>query len=671
MSQAPAGPANRLARESSPYLLQHAHNPVDWYPWGPEALERSQKENKPIFLSIGYSACHWCHVMAHESFEDPVTAAVMNRDFVNIKVDREERPDLDEIYMQAVIMMSGAGGWPMSVWLTPDLKPFYGGTYFPPDGRYGRPAFRAVLEGLAKAFREKPGEVAQSSNQLAEMIRQQTGLAAAPLDVLTREPIPATAAALKRTFDPEFGGFGGAPKFPPSMDLILLLREHRHTGDPALLAMVETTLDRMARGGMYDQLGGGFHRYATDEKWLIPHFEKMLYDNALLARAYAFAWQATGKVAYARVTRETLDYVLREMASPEGGCFSAQDADSDGKEGVFFAWNPAEIRALLGEEDGQAFCQAYDVTESGNFEHGRSALWLPKPLTYAQEARMAPLRARLLDGRETRVKPGRDEKILADWNGLMIRSLAEAGYALDEPRYLDAARKAADFCLTRMMKDGRLLHAYGRGEARLPAYLDDHAFLAAGCLALFEATGEGRWLAEAKGLAELMAAHFLDKADGGFFFTADDHEALIARTKHPGDNALPSGNSVAAMALLRLSVLTGEARWRGMAEGTLKAFSGLYSQHPRGFAEMLCALDFATAEPQEIVVTGTKASRRPLLAGLRTRFLPDAVIVPFNPDAGTAEGMVKAVPLLEGKGLVGGLPAAYICSGGVCRKPVT
>jgi uncharacterized protein YyaL (SSP411 family) len=359
------------------------------------------------------------------------------------------------------------------------------------------------------------------------------------------------------------------------------------------------------------------------------------------------------------------------MTSPEGGFYSAQDADSEGEEGKFFAWTPAGIRALLGEEDGKAFCQAYDVTASGNFEHGKSALWLPQPLSLELEARLAPLRARLLAERETRVKPGLDDKILADWNGLMIRSLAEVGTILDEPGYLDAARKAADFCLGRMMKDGRLLHTYGRGEAKLPAYLDDHAFLAAGCLALFEATGEGRWLMEARGLAELMAGHFWDQLAGGFFFTADDHEVLIARTKHPGDNALPSGNSVAAMALLRLSVLTGEPRWREMAEGTLKAFSGRYAQQPRGFAEMLCALDSAMADSMEIVVTGTQSTRQPLMAEIRKRFLPDAVILPFDPEAGTAAGMAKAVPLLAGKHVIGGRSAAYVCSGGACQRPVT
>lgn len=663
---------NALARETSPYLLQHAENPVEWHPWGPEALEKARREDKPIFLSIGYSACHWCHVMAHESFEDPATAEVMNRHFVNIKVDREERPDLDAIYMKAVMMVSGSGGWPMSVWLTPDLKPFFGGTYFPPEPRYGRPSFRMALEGVARTWRERRGEVEGSAAQLAEAIREEAA-AAVPAGALSREPVSRACQGLKPHFDAEFGGFGQEPKFPPSMDLNLLMREYRRTGEASLLKMVETTLDRMARGGMFDQLGGGFHRYSTDDRWLIPHFEKMLYDNALLVRTYVQAAQLTGNPGYAWTARACCDYVLREMTAPEGGFYSAQDADSEGEEGRFFVWSPAEVKAVLGEEDGDLFCRTYGVTAGGNFEHtGKSALWLPEPLGTPELAcRMAGLRQKLLAEREKRVKPGRDEKILADWNGLMIRALAEAGVALDEPRYLDAALKAAGFCLAHMKRDGRLLHTWGRGEARLMAYLDDYAFLAAGCLALLEATGQGRWLMEALDLSETLAQRFADPAGGGFFFTADDHETLIARGKHPGDNALPSGNSVAAEVFLRLAVLTGDAAWRGRAEGILKGFAAYYGRHPRGFAEMLAALDMATAEPVEIVVTGDREARGPLLREVRRRFLPAAVVLPFDPASPAAVGMAKAVPMLANRGLVDGKPAAYVCRGGACLAPVT
>ncbi len=657
---------NRLGSSRSPYLLQHAANPVDWFPWGPEALEKAKREDKPIFLSIGYSACHWCHVMAHESFEDPQVAKVMNALYVNIKVDREERPDLDHLYMQAVMAMTGSGGWPMSVFLTPDLEPFFGGTYFPPTSRHGHPGFRSVLEGIARAWKERRADIVRDGGRMAEALQGEARLPAGPGEV-TRDPLPQAAEGLKKHFDTEFAGFGGAPKFPPSMDLEVLLREHARTGEAALLSMVEATLDRMARGGMYDQLGGGFHRYSTDDQWLIPHFEKMLYDNALLARVYLHAWQVTGKAGYARIVREVCEYVLREMTDPAGGFYAAQDADSEHEEGKFFAWTPAEIREVLGAEDAEVFCKTYDVSPGGNFEHGKSALWLPQPVDAALEARLAPMRAKLFAVRGKRVKPGLDSKILADWNGLMVRALAEAGWALDEPRWLDAARKAAAFCLGRKGPDGRLLHAEGIG-----AFLDDHAFLASGCLALFEATGEGRWLMEATVLAEEMEKRFHDQDGGGaFFFTAADHEKLPVRSKHPGDNALPSGNSVAAMVLLRLAALTGEGRWRALGEKTLSAFAPFYARQPRGFAEMLCGLDFAMAEPMEIVVTGTKESRKPLLDVLRGRFLPNALILPFDPEGKAAAGMVKAAPLLEGKALVGGKPAAYVCRGGTCQAPVT
>ncbi len=565
-SSAPSHKTNRLAGETSPYLLQHASNPVDWYPWGEEAIRRARAEDKPIFLSIGYSACHWCHVMEHESFEDPQIAALMNEHFINIKVDREERPDLDQIYMTAVQAMTGHGGWPMSVFLTPDLKPFYGGTYFPPTDSRGMAGFPRVLLSVHQAWEERRDEIRHSAAEMTEQL-QAYGTLPRGSGTLEADLLDNAARAILRNFDPTHGGFGRAPKFPHPMDVKVLLRHHARTGDEYALHAVRHTLDKMARGGIYDHLGGGFARYSTDERWLVPHFEKMLYDNALLASAYLEAYQATREAEFGRVARETMDYVLGRMTDPEGAFYSTEDADSEGVEGKYYVWSLAEIDDVLGADRAKTFSYVYDVTESGNWEH-QNILNLPKPIGQAARmlgrdedelrAELAPDRARLLAVRDRRVPPGKDTKVLVSWNGLMIAALAEGGRILRDARYLDAAGRAAGFILDRMRQaDGRLLHTYKDGRARLDAYLDDYANFLDGLTRLYEATGEPRWIESALELTQVLSDEFSDPAHGGFFYTGHHHEALIARQKDFTDNATPSGNGMAATALVRLGALTG------------------------------------------------------------------------------------------------------------------
>ncbi len=695
--------ANRLARETSPYLKQHAHNPVDWYPWGEEALQRARAEDRPIFLSIGYSACHWCHVMERESFENEAIAALMNERFVNIKVDREERPDLDEIYMAATQMLTGQGGWPNSVFLTPDLKPFFAGTYFPPESRRGRPGFAEVLTAISDAYREKKDEVARVSEEVAGRIRSMSE-AAASADPLTASILNRAFGELAGRFDNQEGGFGGAPKFPHGTDISFLLRYHRKTGNPEALRMAVLSLEKMARGGIYDQVGGGFHRYSVDAQWLVPHFEKMLYDNALLARTYVEASRVVaraevagplkgGAAAHAvpsggpataaffgEVARQTLDWVLREMTSPEGGFHSALDADSEGEEGKFYVWTPGEIEAILGTGEGELFCSVYGVRREGNFERGRSIPHLERPLAQAAaglgmdaadlRVRMAAARAKLLAVRETRVRPSRDEKVLADWNGLMISALAYAGRVLDESRYRDAAARAARLVLDRMRRDGRLLHSYKDGEAHHAAYLTDHAHLIAGLLDLYEATFDPTWVQEARGLARLMVDLFRDERQGGFFFTAKDHEPLIARTRESNDGATPAGASVAALALPRLAALTGDEDLRRVAEGTLRLYRDSLERSPAAFGMMLCALDQHLDRQPEVVLAGRPddPALRPFLAALRDLFAPNAVLALASPEAPQWAG---AIPLLQGRSQVGGRPAAYVCEKGACKAPVT
>ena len=662
---------NRLIHETSPYLLQHAHNPVDWHPWGEEALARARAEDRPIFLSIGYSACHWCHVMERESFENADIAALMNANFVNVKVDREERPDIDSIYMGAVQSLTGRGGWPLSMFLTPAGEPFYGGTYFPPDDRHGMPGFPRVLAAIAEAYRTRRGDVASSAAQITASMRSM-GQAITDYTPLSRDTMTQAYVRLRNGFDDEHGGFGTAPKFPQPMALDFLLRHHAATGDARALEMIELTLTRMARGGIYDQLGGGFHRYSTDPFWLVPHFEKMLYDNALLSRLYLHAHQATGSAFYARIAQETIDYVLREMTDPLGGFYSAQDADSEGEEGRFFVWTPGEIEGVLGREDGAAFRARYGVTHEGNFE-GRNILHLPAGNgEAAPEADGVIERGRrlLLDARSRRVPPATDTKVLTAWNGLMLRSIALAASVLHRPDYLQAAIANASFLLGNMKRGGRLLRTYRDGQARLNAYLEDYAMLADGLIALYEATFDRRWLDEAGDLARQMLDLFWDERESRFYDTGIDHETLIVRPRDITDNAMPSGGSAAADVLLRLGVLTDEPSYARTAAAALRSVQPYMERVPEGFGNWLGALDFHLSSPHEIAVVGPPddADTQSLLDAVHARYLPNRVIAGFDP-AGSASH--DDLPLLEDKVAQGGRPTAYVCHSYVCQQPVT
>ncbi len=669
---------NRLAQETSPYLLQHQHNPVDWYPWGAEALRKSREENKPIFLSVGYSACHWCHVMEHESFEDEEIAEILNEHFVSIKVDREERPDVDSIYMEAVQMMTGQGGWPMSVFLLPDLRPFFGGTYFPPQDKWGRPGFKSVLLRLAEVYRTRREDIDDSAENITTHL-QQMGVVSSAEGDLKAGWIDQAVRELKERFDSAWGGFGKAPKFPPSMALMLILRAWRGSREPELLKMVEITLQRMAMGGMYDQLGGGFHRYSVDNYWLIPHFEKMLYDNGLLVRSYLEAYQATASAFYRSVAVDTLEYVLREMTDAGGGFYSAQDADSEGEEGKFFVWRPEEIEEILGKEEGGLFCRFYGVTEEGNFEGKTSALFIQRPPRsfaeeegISQEALFDVLqrgRAKLFSVRERRVKPGLDDKILTSWNGLMISAMALAGRALEEPRYVEAASRAADFILREMREERGLLRSHRGGVSKLNAYLDDYAFLIVGLVDLYEASFEVRWIRAACDLAREMIARYWDEEGGAFFFTAHDHERLIVRKKMTQDGAIPSGNSMAALGLLKLAKLSGEEEFRTRGEGVLRAFSEYLERAPAAFHMMLVALDFHLASPVEVAVVGERgaADTHAALRAVEAGFVPNKVVAFRSPDAEEDAGL----PLLAGKSMVDGRAAVYVCENFACKAPLT
>ena len=655
---------NRLARETSPYLLQHAHNPVDWYPWGDEAFARARAEDKPILLSVGYSACHWCHVMERESFENTEIATVMNRHFVNVKVDREERPDVDHIYMQAVQSMTGQGGWPMTVFLTPDGTPFYGGTYFPPVDRHGLPGFPRLLQALADAWANRRNDVLDNGRQLAAALGQESRLRAAGT-VLSDEILFSAFQGVSAQFDEEHGGLGGAPKFPQPMIWEFVLRFARRSGNPYARRMVHTTLVKMARGGIYDQLGGGFARYSVDRLWLVPHFEKMLYDNAQLASLYLHAWQAFGDPECRRVCEETLDYVLREMTDPAGGFYSAQDADSEGHEGKFFVWTPDEIRQVLGP-DADAAMAYWGVDRGPNFE-GKSILWLPGQ---PDPERAAPWRHKLFDARERRVKPGRDDKVLAAWNGLMARAFAEAGRTLGRADYVETARRNAEFVLGSMRSSGRLLRTWKAGVAKLKAYLEDHAMVAAALVELYAATFDRLWLDEARGLADEMLRLFWDDGIGGFFDTGSDHERLIVRPRNLYDNAVPCGSSVAVEVLLRLATLTGDERYERHALSALRPMADLLGRHPTAFGRFLCALDFHVGPRVEVAFVAPRhiEETTELADDVFRRFLPNLVV------AGVVDGhreTATGVPLLEGRVAIDGRPTAYVCRNYVCELPVT
>jgi hypothetical protein len=669
---------NRLVDETSPYLLQHADNPVDWHPWSPRVLERAREENRPLLLSIGYSACHWCHVMERESFEDEETAALMNRLFFNVKVDREERPDVDQIYMRAVQAMTGGGGWPLTVFLTPEGVPYYGGTYYPPEPRHGMPSFRQVLVAAANAWQERPEEVAQAGAQLREALeRAASGPSAPEAEEVDPRLLDHAAQVLARRYDAVHGGFGSAPKFPQPALLELLLRQHLRTGEPASLEMAVHTLRRMADGGMRDHVGGGFHRYSVDARWLVPHFEKMLYDNALLARAYLDAWRITGEEALRSVSESTLDWILADMTSPEGGFYAARDADSEGEEGLFYVWTPEEVDALLGD-DAALVRRTYDVSPGGNFE-GRSILWLPHSLDAVArreglereelEERLEAARQRLLEARAEREAPFRDEKILVAWNGLTVRALAEAGAALGRDDYVAAAARAADFLLERLRDDGRLLHVFKDGRARIPAFLDDQGALANALLSLHGATLDPRWLAPLEEVCGAILAHHWSEEEGIFHDTADDAEALIVRPRDPLDMATPSGNSLAAEALWRAGRLLDEGRWIEVARRVVLRESSSAREHPSAYGRLLSVADRMLAEPVEVALVGGREdpSTGVLLREAATPFLRDVVLSGREED----EALPRAVPLLEGRGTVDGRPAAYVCRRYACRAPVT
>ena len=670
--------ANRLAQETSPYLLQHKDNPVDWYPWGEEALRKAREEDRPILLSVGYSACHWCHVMERESFEDEATARLMNEHFVNIKVDREERPDIDSIYMSAVQAMTRHGGWPMTVFITPDGAPFYGGTYFPPVPSRGMPSFKQLLLSLADAYENRRDEVMQSAESVREYLQAATG-ASAPTTGLSEELLDSAAASLLGQLDNRFGGFGGAPKFPQTMNLEVLLRYYKRTGDRAARAGVEHTCRQMANGGIYDQLGGGFARYSVDEYWLVPHFEKMLYDNALLARLYLEAYQVSGDDFFRRIAEETLDYVARDMTDSEGGFYSAEDADSEGEEGKFYVWMPGEIEAALEPDEAKLAMRFWDVTERGNFED-KNILNVPRPPeAVAAEfdisagelwQRIVRIREKLLAEREKRVRPGRDEKVLAAWNGLMLRAFAFAASVLDREDYREIAEKNASFLMEKLVVDGRLRRSYKDSRARFNGYLEDYACVADGLVELYEATFETRWLREAGSLADAVLELFWDVEKGVFYDTAADHEELVTRPRDVYDNASPSGNSVAVDVLLRLSVLLEREDYRERAAAVLEDLSGAISQIPGAFGRLLSALDFYLSTPYEIALIESPDApeTRTLLSAVYSAYVPNKVV------AGRAEDDEKAVrlvPLLAERPMREGKATAYVCVNYACQNPTT
>jgi uncharacterized protein YyaL (SSP411 family) len=659
---------NHLAQETSPYLRQHADNPVDWYPWGEEALGRARAEDKPILLSIGYSACHWCHVMAHESFENAETARLMNQYFISIKVDREERPDLDSIYMQAVQAITGSGGWPLTVFLTPERKPFFGGTYFPPQDRHGLPSFPRVLQAVSDAYKNRRGEIDEAGQQIMTVLTSPVATAETG-EELSADTLKQAYLALERDYDRENGGFGEAPKFPQPMALEFLLRYSRHDDGKDALKMVTKTLAKMARGGIYDQLGGGFHRYATDSCWLVPHFEKMLYDNALLSRVYLHAYLVTSQKLFRSITEATLDYVLREMAGPEGGFYSTQDADSEGVEGKYYLWTPDEISDVLGKEEGQAVMDYFGVCNEGNFE-GKNILNVVKKLKPEALNTISRAKISLLKKREQRVKPGRDEKVLASWNGLMLSSLAEAACALGCRGYLAAALASGSFLLDSMTVEGQLRHSYKDGQSRIDGYLEDYAAVIEGLMGLHQASLSGRWLAQAIRLAEVMLERFWDGGTGTLYDTGEGQQDLIVRPRSTTDGATPSGASMAAFVLLKLSRLTDDARLEKIAIRALQSVRELMPLHPLGFSNWLGALDFHLSAPGEVAIVGAAGS--PAVSGLLhtlcKMYLPNTVVAALDP---TDPTQITGLKLLENREMIDGRPTVYVCQRYSCLRPVT
>ena len=669
---------NRLINETSPYLLQHSHNPVDWYPWGREALEKARLEDKPILLSIGYSACHWCHVMEQESFENQEIAKIMNANFINIKVDREERPDLDTIYMNYVQMTTGSGGWPMTVFLTPSQIPFYAGTYFPPEDRNGRPGFKRVCLNIAEVYRNKKTEIEVDGPQTIQRLTQMNVL---PDSVrkINVESFNQAFNQLFSRFDMTYGGFSGAPKFPSSMNLAFLLRYYLRTGQTKARNFVELSLTKMAAGGMYDQLGGGFHRYSVDERWLVPHFEKMLYDNALLSQLYLEAYQLTQKLIYRRIVEETLDYVAREMLSPQGGFYSTQDADSEGKEGKFFLWKQEQINQILSNQESKVFSLFYDVTSEGNFE-GENILNIPKTLSQIAtslslseeklEEILSQSRKQLFQSREERVKPPRDEKIITSWNGLMMVSFVEAAMVLQRPDYLTIAIDNANFMLQHLCEEKIIFRTHKDGNSKLYGYLDDYANFVNGLITLYQATGDRKWLNHAVRYNDEMIQQFWKADQSAFFLTGKKHEKLVTSVRDIYDNATPAGSSVAIFNLLKLAVLTGKSEYRNKAEISLEKMSVPLSQYPSGFGYLLEAADFYLGPIKEIALVGNinQVETQKLLKVIYRSFLPNKVIAILEPDHMQKN---QDLPLLKGKKLIKGKPAVYICQDYFCKAPIT
>jgi uncharacterized protein len=673
---------NRLSEEKSPYLLQHANNPVDWFPWGEEAFFRAAAEDKPIFLSIGYATCHWCHVMERESFEDEDVANLLNRYFVSIKVDREERPDVDHIYMTVCQALRGTGGWPLSIFMNPDRKPFFAGSYFPKTARLGMPGFTEIILQLANLWKNQRDKIVQAGEEITKALQPKRAQKAAA-ESFSLSTLQKGYEQLRTRFDERWGGFSSAPKFPTPHHLTLLLRWHRRNPDSEALAMVEKTLEFMRHGGIFDQVGLGFHRYSVDERWLVPHFEKMLYDQAMLALAYTEAFQVTGKQAYGKVCREIFEYVLRDMTGPEGAFYSAEDADSEGKEGLFYVWTPEEVKDVLGEEWGNIYCRFYDISPEGNFEDRRSIAHVSRPLTASswQDGMDAAKRAMLLEEaneklfavRDQRVHPLKDDKILTSWNGLMIAALAKGYQALHTPQYLHAAARAADFILGSLRQDsGKLLRRYRHGEAAHQAYADDYAFLIWGLIELYESAFDLRYLQEALRLQQLMLELFWDEQEGGFYYTAHDSEILILRDKEIYDGAIPSSNSVAVLNLLRLGRMTGNTSWEEKADRLLKVFFSLVSDFPSAYTQFLHAVDFALGPGKEIVIAGdlSEEPMQKMIETLHTAFLPNRVMI-YRGKGEEVARLAALAPFTEGLPTGDGRPTVYICEDYTCRTPIT
>ena len=678
---------NRLIFSQSPYLLQHARNPVDWYPWGEEAFAKAKKENKPVFMSIGYTTCHWCHVMEHESFEDDEVAALMNKHFICIKVDREERPDIDQIYMAVTQAMTGSGGWPMTIMMTPDKKPFFAGTYFPKRGRFNRPGMMELLPRINQLWTEKNDQITQDAERISQYLVKMQGDTSG--DDLTSQTLAKAFSHFERSFDETHGGFKfGRNKFPTAHNLSFLLRYWKRSENPQALKMVEKTLSEMRKGGIYDHVGLGFHRYSVDAEWKVPHFEKMLYDQAINSIAYLECYQATGKQEYADTAREIFEYVLRDMTAPEGGFYSAEDADSEGVEGKFYLWSPAQVRNIVGKDEGNLYCKVYNIIEGGNFQDeatgetpGTSIPLLKKSLAeFAKElkldekelkARLEKSRRKLFLEREKRIHPQKDDKILTDWNGLMIAALAQGAQVLDDQRYADAAKKAADFTLDKLRnKDGRLLKRYRNGNAGLPAHLEDYAYFIWGLNNLYEATFDAKYLQASLAQNEILTKHFWDAKLGGYFMTADDGETLIVRSKDIYDGARPSGNSVMMLNLLRLGRITGNADFEHKAYALGKAFSGRIELGPGQFTFLMQALDFAVGPSFEVVISGEagKTDTQTMLRKLRKPFVPNKVVLLRGKEAGA---IAKIAPYTESQAMREGKATAYVCQNFACKMPVT